>query len=166
MPSRTCQLGRAWPVERSLNSLGPSIAQPSRSLPLNRSRKPSSAGAAAAHAAAAQQAIKLRRMGIPPEHRLAASAASGPAEPRAAPETGESPRPADERLQGEELRQAEPVVDLGGAAVAVLGPLPELAAVAAAGEHRPVLLRLLPEDRVALAHQVVRAQGPRPPVDG
>src|SRR5262249_1442483 len=66
--------------------------------------------------------------------------------------------PLDEAFEGVELRQAEVVVDLRGVAVAVLGALPELAAVSAAGEHRPVLLRLVAEDRLLLALDVVRAE--------
>src|SRR2546421_584389 len=46
--------------------------------------------------------------------------------------------------------------DPGGVLVAVLGPVPELAAVGAAGEHGPVLLALVPEDRLLLALQHLR----------
>src|SRR5205814_1811284 len=65
--------------------------------------------------------------------------------------------PLDEAFQRIELRQAQPVVGLRRLAVAVLGPLPELALVAAAGEHRPVLLRLVAEDRLLLPLDVLRA---------
>src|SRR4051794_15602086 len=63
--------------------------------------------------------------------------------------------PLDEPLQGVELRQPQLVVDPGGVLVAVLGPLPELALVRPPREHRPVLLRLVPEDRLLLALQVL-----------
>src|SRR5829696_2214672 len=43
-------------------------------------------------------------------------------------------------------------------AISVLGPLPELAAVAAAGEHRTVFLRLVSKNRLLLLLQVVRAE--------
>src|SRR5947209_7283827 len=65
--------------------------------------------------------------------------------------------PLHQPLQAVELRQAEAVVQLGGVAVALLGALPELAVVGAAGEHGPVLLRLVLEDRLLLPLHVVRA---------
>ena len=48
--------------------------------------------------------------------------------------------PPHKTFQSVKLGQAEQIVHLGGAAVAVFGPLPEFAAIAAARKHRPVLL--------------------------
>src|SRR5690606_24267180 len=56
------------------------------------------------------------------------------------------------------LGQAELVVELGGGAVALFGPLPELALIGA-GEHRLILLALMAENGVALAHQLLWAEG-------
>src|SRR5262249_14365589 len=66
--------------------------------------------------------------------------------------------PLHKALQRVKLRQTQGIVDLGGLAIAILGALPELAAISAAGEHRPVLLRLMSEDGQLLALQVVGAQ--------
>src|SRR5690606_19633360 len=65
--------------------------------------------------------------------------------------------PADEALDGLVLRQAELVVKLGGRAVAVFGPLPELALVRS-GEKGLVLLRLVLEDSVSLAFEFIRRE--------
>src|SRR5262245_26082300 len=70
--------------------------------------------------------------------------------------------PLHEAFQRVELRQPQPVVRLRRAAVAVLRPLPELAPVGAAGEHRPVLLRLVAEDRLLLPLHVLRAERHHP----
>src|SRR5439155_18268084 len=70
--------------------------------------------------------------------------------------------PLHKAFQGVKLRQTQGVVKLGGGAVAVFGPLPELAPVGAAGEHRPVLLRLVAEDGELLALQVVGRQRHHP----
>src|SRR5262245_7750497 len=75
---------------------------------------------------------------------------------------GSLPAPLHEALKGVKLGQPEAVIRLGCLAVAVLGPLPEFSAVAAAGEHRPVLLRLVAENRLPLPVQVVRAEGDDP----
>src|SRR5262249_24391982 len=66
--------------------------------------------------------------------------------------------PFHERFQGIILRKAKGVVSPSGSEVAVLGPLPELAAVRAAGEHRLVLLGLVSEDRLLLAFQHFRRE--------
>src|SRR5688572_25662622 len=63
--------------------------------------------------------------------------------------------PLHEALQRVELGQAQAVVDLGRVPVAVLSPLPELAPVGVAGEHRLVLLRLVTEDGDLLPLDVV-----------
>lgn len=59
--------------------------------------------------------------------------------------------PLHEAFQGIELGQAELVIDLGRVPIAILGALPELAAVHTAGKHGPVFLRLMPKDSVLLA---------------
>src|SRR5438445_6208 len=71
---------------------------------------------------------------------------------------GSTVAPLDEAFQGVELRQAELVVDASRLPVAVPGTLPELAPVRAAGEHGPVLLRLVAEDGHLLALDVVGPQ--------
>src|SRR5439155_15560532 len=68
-----------------------------------------------------------------------------------------SPAPAHEPFDGLVLRQTQLVIDLGRLAVALFRALPELALVGA-GEHRPVLLALVLEDRVALAAQFTGAE--------
>src|SRR5262245_45682961 len=65
--------------------------------------------------------------------------------------------PADEGFQGVVLGQADLVVLGGGVGVAVLGPLPEFARVAA-GEEGLVLLALVHEDRLPLLQNVARRQ--------
>src|SRR5207237_4488251 len=67
--------------------------------------------------------------------------------------------PLDKAFQRVKLGQAELVVDLGGVAVAVLGALPELAAVGAAGEHGPVLLRLMAKNGHLFPLHVVGREG-------
>src|SRR5262245_7091804 len=67
--------------------------------------------------------------------------------------------PLDEAFQGIELGQAKLIVNLGRVPVSFLSSLPELARVDAAGKHRPVLLRLVPENGHLLALQVLGAQG-------
>src|SRR5437660_263428 len=74
-------------------------------------------------------------------------------------ERGELFPPLHEAFEGVKLRQPQRIIRLGRVAIAVLGTLPEFALVAAAGEHRPVLLRLMPKDRALLALQIARAQG-------
>src|SRR3954471_24301997 len=69
-------------------------------------------------------------------------------------------RPADERLDRLVLRQPQCIVHPGGLPVAIFRTLPELALVGA-GEERPVLLRLVAEDRLPLAGQLVRPARPR-----
>ncbi len=54
--------------------------------------------------------------------------------------------PEHKAFQRIELRQAEIVEDLCRVQVAILGALPELTTVDAAGEHGPVLLRLMAEN--------------------
>ena len=66
--------------------------------------------------------------------------------------------PAHEALDGLILGQAQLVVELSGGAVAVLGPLPELARVVGAGEQRRVLLALVLEDGDALAGHLIRRE--------
>src|SRR6516162_7921990 len=65
--------------------------------------------------------------------------------------------PLHKSLKAEELRQTEAVVSGGGAAVSVLGTLPELAPVDAAGEHGPVFLRLMAENGLSFSLEIVRA---------
>ncbi len=64
---------------------------------------------------------------------------------------GRAGLPGDEALDRLVLGQAQGVVELGGGAVAVLGPLPELAGVVGPGEQGAVLLALVLEDRHAFA---------------
>src|SRR5436305_59356 len=65
--------------------------------------------------------------------------------------------PLHEPFQRIKLGQAEVIVDLGGMAVAVFGPLPELPAVHTPGEHGSVLLRLMAEDGEFLPFEIVGA---------
>ncbi len=67
------------------------------------------------------------------------------------------PVPAHKTFHRIILGQAELVVHGGGATVAVFGPLPEFARVAA-GEHGAVFLRFVAEDRGPLEQQVAGAQ--------
>src|SRR5689334_7801268 len=66
--------------------------------------------------------------------------------------------PLHEAFEREKLRQPEVVVHLRRVPIAVLGTLPELAPIRAAGEHGAILLRLMAENRGLLAFQIARAQ--------
>ena len=72
------------------------------------------------------------------------------------------PTPLHKPFQGKELRQTQGIVDLGRVLVSILGPLPELTPVRAAGEHGPVFLRLVPEDGLLFPLQVAGTQGDHP----
>src|SRR5262249_16685289 len=74
------------------------------------------------------------------------------------PETCSGVAPLDETFQRVELRQSELIIGLGRVAIAVLGTLPELAPIRAAGKHRPVLLRLMAEGCLLLALDIVGTQ--------
>ena len=66
--------------------------------------------------------------------------------------------PADESFHGVVLRQAEPVVQIGGVSVTVLGSFPELAVVRWAREHGFILLTLVHEDGLPLLPEVFGGQ--------
>src|SRR4051812_42536039 len=70
--------------------------------------------------------------------------------------------PQDKTFQCEEFREAELVIDLGGMAVAILGSLPEFAAIGAAGKHGPVFLRLVTKNRDLLFLQIFGAERHHP----
>src|SRR5262245_54817363 len=66
--------------------------------------------------------------------------------------------PADKGFEGVVFGQAEAVVAVGGAGIAVFGTLPEFAGVAA-GKESFVFLALMHEDSFALFQQVARRKG-------
>ena len=62
--------------------------------------------------------------------------------------------PTHERFNRRVLRQSQAVVHLGGVGIALLGAFPKLTLVGA-GKERAILLRLMLEDRGALARHFV-----------